>query len=46
MTLADGLVIEPLGKRHERAAFSCSIPELDRYLARQAGQDVRHRIMS
>ena len=44
MTLADGLVIEPLGKRHERAAFSCGIPELDRYLARQAGQHVRRRI--
>ena len=44
MTLADGLVIEPLGKRHERAAFSCGIPELDRYLARQADQDVRRRI--
>ena len=44
MTVAGGLVIEPLGKRHERAAFSCGIPELDRYLARQAGQDVRRRI--
>ena len=28
----------------EGAAFSCGIPELDRYLARQAGQDVRRRI--
>ncbi len=40
----DALIIEPLGKRHDRAAFSCGLPELDRYLARQAGQDVRRRI--
>ena len=44
MTDLDALVIEPLGKRHDRAAFSCGLPELDRYLARQAGQDVRRRI--
>ena len=44
MTGLDALVIEPLGKRHDRAAFSCELPELDRYLARQAGQDVRRRI--
>ena len=44
MTPDDGLTIEPLGKRHDWAAFSCGVPELDRYLARQAGQDVRRRI--
>ena len=44
MTKLDELVIEPLGKRHDRAVFSCGLPELDRYLARQAGQDVRRRI--
>ena len=44
MTGSDSLVIEPLGKRHDRASFSCGLPELDRYLARQAGQDVRRRI--
>ena len=44
MTDLDALVIEPLGKRHDRAAFSCGLPELDRYLARQAGRDVRRRI--
>ena len=38
------LVVEPLGKRHDRKAFSCGLPELDRYLSRQAGQDVRRRI--
>ena len=44
MTESDVLIIEPLGKRHDRAAFSCDLPELDRYLARQASQDVRRRI--
>ena len=44
MTGADGLVIEPLDRRHDRIGFSCGLPELDRYLARQAGQDVRRRI--
>ena len=44
MTDLDALVIELLGKRHDRAAFSCGLPELDRYLARRAGQDVRRRI--
>jgi len=39
----DALVIEPLGRRHDRAAFSCGVQELDRYLKRQAGQDVRRR---
>ncbi len=44
MTGAGSLVIEPLDRRHDRANFSCGLPELDRYLARQAGQDVRRRI--
>ena len=44
MTGSDALIIEPLGKRHDRAAFSCGLPELDLYLARRAGQDVRRRI--
>ena len=44
MTDSDALTVEPLGRRHDRAAFSCGLPELDRYLARQAGQDVRRRI--
>ena len=38
------LVIEPLGPRHDRAAFSCGEPALDRYLQRQASQDVRRRV--
>ena len=44
MTGAGSLVIEPLDRRHDRTNFSCGLPELDRYLARQAGQDVRRRI--
>ena len=44
MTDSDRLVVEPLGRRHDRTSFACSLPELDRYLKRQAGQDVRRRI--
>ena len=44
MTGSDALIIEPLGRRHDRTAFSCGLPELDLYLARRAGQDVRRRI--
>ena len=35
---------EPLGKRHDRSRFDCGRPELDDYLHRQAGQDVRRRV--
>ncbi len=38
------LVIEPLGSRHDRAAFSCGEPALDSYLQRQASQDIRRRV--
>lgn len=31
--------IEPLGKRHDRAAFSCGVENLDRYIRKQARQD-------
>ena len=34
-------VIEPLGRHHDRAAFSCGMEALDRYLRTQAGQDER-----
>ena len=36
--------VEPLGERHNRAAFSCGIQALDSYLHRQAGQDARKRV--
>ncbi len=36
--------IEGLGAAHDRARFSCGVEPLDRYLATQAGQDVRRRV--
>ena len=36
--------VEPLGPRHERAAFSSGVAPLDRYLHAQAGQDARKHI--
>jgi ribosomal protein S18 acetylase RimI-like enzyme len=36
-------VIEPLGARHGRAAFSCGNQQLDSYLQKQAGQDLKKR---
>jgi predicted GNAT family N-acyltransferase len=38
--LPDNFKIEPLGKDHDRAAFSCGQDSLDRYLKTQAGQAV------
>lgn len=32
-------IIEKLAKRHDRAAFSCGVPELDAYLQQFAGQN-------
>lgn len=34
-------VIQPLDSHHDRAAFSCGVEALDRYLRQQAGQDRR-----
>jgi GNAT superfamily N-acetyltransferase len=36
--------IEPLAVKHDRAAFSCGVETLDRYLQRQAGQDVSKHV--
>jgi predicted GNAT family N-acyltransferase len=36
--------VEPLGKQHNRSAFSCGVEPLDRYLRQQAGQDARKRV--
>jgi ribosomal protein S18 acetylase RimI-like enzyme len=36
-------VIEPLGAKHDRAAFSCGNDDLESYLCKQAGQDLRKR---
>jgi hypothetical protein len=38
--LPDNFKIEPLGKDHDRAAFSCGKDSLDHYLRNQAGQAV------
>jgi ribosomal protein S18 acetylase RimI-like enzyme len=35
--------IEPLGEKHNRAAFLCGVAALDSYLHKQAGQDARKR---
>lgn len=37
-------MIEPLGPKHDRAAFSCGVQSLDVYLHRQAGQDFKKRV--
>ena len=34
-------MIEPLGPKHDRAAFSCGVEILDAYLHKQAGQDLK-----
>lgn len=38
------LRIEPLGKEHDRAAFSSGVEPLDRYLRQQARQDMRRHV--
>jgi len=38
--LPDNFKIEPLGKKHDRAAFFCGKDSLDQYLKSQAGQAV------
>lgn len=35
---------EPLGPKHNRVAFSCGVVALDKYLQKQAGQDVSKRV--
>ena len=42
--LPDRFRVEPLGKRHDRAGFSCGIEALDRYLQTQASQDVAKHV--
>lgn len=38
------ITIEPLGKQHDRAAFSCGQPALDDWFRRQAGQDEKRNV--
>jgi GNAT superfamily N-acetyltransferase len=44
MSLESGLVIEPLNRIHDRAAFSSGNKSLDRYLQRQSSQDIKRRV--
>ena len=44
MSLFDRLLIAPLDATHDKAGFHCGIKTLDRYLQRQAHQDVKRRI--
>jgi predicted GNAT family N-acyltransferase len=36
--------VEPLGASHDRTAFHSGVPELDRYIHHQAGQDARRKV--
>jgi GNAT superfamily N-acetyltransferase len=38
------IVIQPLGRRHDRAAFSCGQPVLDDWFRRRAGQDEKRNV--
>ena len=38
------VTIEPLGKRHDRAAFSCGQPALDDWFRNRAGQDEKRDV--
>ena len=42
MTLT--FTVEPLAASHDRKAFSCGVPPLDRYLHELATQDMRRRV--
>jgi GNAT superfamily N-acetyltransferase len=39
-----GIAIAPLGKQHDRAAFSCGQPALDDWFRRRASQDEKRNI--
>lgn len=38
--------VEPLGSQHDRGIFTCGDDALERYLRKQASQDVRRRVAS
>lgn len=39
-----GIILEPLGKQHDRSKFACGEAELDEWFRRRAGQDERRNI--
>jgi predicted GNAT family N-acyltransferase len=41
---SEDYLIEPLGKKHNRAAFCSGVEALDRYFLKQATQDARKRV--
>jgi len=42
--LTERFTLAPLSPAHDRAAFSCGVPALDRYLRELATQDIRRRV--
>ena len=44
MTDFQDLVITPLNPTHDRTTFECGVEALDRYLKKQAKQDIKRRI--
>ena len=44
MTDFENLVIAPLNPDHDRTGFQCGVEALDRYLKKQAKQDMKRRI--
>ena len=44
MTKYQNLVIEQLNAAHDRAGFHCNIEALDKYIHKQARQDIKRRI--
>lgn len=44
MSSKSELLTDPLNLQHNRAAFFCGIEPLDRYLKRQANQDIKRRV--
>ena len=38
------IVIEPLGRQHDRTAFACGQPDLDDWFRRRANQDERRNV--
>jgi GNAT superfamily N-acetyltransferase len=38
------MLVEPLGRQHDRALFSCGNPTLDEYLKQRARQDARRYV--
>ena len=44
MTNYRNLLIAPLNATHDKASFHCDVEALDRYIHKQASQDIRRRI--